>query len=235
MVLPPVKSILKANLSRAALLACMIEAGMLAGLVWAMAQAHPHTEPPTIKVMLSFPVLPTPVKPETPPPPKPVIRHAVHPAIQPQQAQPRPQPLLPPLPQDPTPVSQPKPPPVTAAPVSTPQVTAPVTPPAPVQPDPHLLATFNEQVLGAIQSAVNYPLAARMAHMHGRTRVGFTYLDGVVSNVTVITTSGYRLLDDAAIQAVMTAHYPTPPANLRSRPLPFSLWVNHELRNEEDD
>ncbi|NNM51151.1 MAG: TonB family protein [Pseudomonadales bacterium] len=228
MVWQHVKSILKGDMSKAALLASLLEGGMILALIWAMAQAHQHVEPPAIPVTLSFPVLPQQPKPEVKPPVKPPV-HVAHPVA------PRPVPTVqPPVPlpktvDTPTPVPVVTPPKVVTQKTQQPAPKAPITPPAPPQPDPHILATFNDQVLGAVQSAVVYPYAARISHMHGRTRVGFTFLDGNVSNVTVLESSGYRLLDDAAVQAVMTAHYPAPPGNLKGQHLPFSLWVYHRL------
>ncbi len=232
MVSLPVKSSIKNELTRAAVLAACSEALIIAGVVWALAQARQHVEPPAIPVMIKFPALPTPPKPVEKKPPKPVEHHVVHHVPQPK---PQPVPLpKPPVPEaKPTPQALPQPPKVTAPKVEKPKPAAPITPPAPPQPDPHLLATFNDQVLGAVQAAVQYPFAARMAHMQGRTRVRFNYLDGVVSNVTVVTTSGYDILDDAAIQAVMNAHYPTPPASLKGKILPFTLWVVHHLHSQE--
>ena len=221
-------------MSRAALLAVCIEAGLLGLLAWAMAQAQQHVEPPPTPVMLSFPVLPAPPHKEVPKPPRP-LPHPPQPQVHKPQVQPR-IPTPPPLPL-PVPVAStpavPTPPKVTAPPTQPSKPKLPVTPPAPPQPDPHLLATFNDQVLGAVQSAVQYPLAARMGHMHGRTQVGFNYLDGAVSNVSVLKSSGYHALDDAAIQAVMTAHYPPPPGALRGHSLPFALWVVHRLQSED--
>lgn len=228
------KTILDRPMSRAALLAVCIEAGLLGLLAWAMAQAQQHVEPPPTPVMLSFPVLPAPPHKEVPKPPRP-LPHPPQPQVHKPQVQPR-IPTPPPLPL-PVPVAStpavPTPPKVTAPPTQPSKPKLPVTPPAPPQPDPHLLATFNDQVLGAVQSAVQYPLAARMAHMHGRTQIGFNYLDGAVSNVSVLKSSGYHALDDAAIQAVMTAHYPPPPGALRGHSLPFALWVVHRLQSED--
>ena len=226
-----VKSILKGDMSKAALIASLLEGGMIFALIWAMTQAHQHIEPPAVPVTISFPVLPQPPKPEVKPPVKPPV-HMAHPVV------PRPvQPVTPPVPlpktvDTPTPVPVVTPPKVVPPKTQEPIAKAPITPPAPPQPDPHILATFNEQVLGAVQSAVQYPYAARISHMHGRTRVGFTFLDGSASNVTVLVSSGYRLLDDAAVQAVMSAHYPTPPGNLKGERLPFSLWVYHRLSED---
>ena len=60
----------------------------------------------------------------------------------------------------------------------------------------------------AIQAALHYPESARMAGMSGRTRVAFRYRDGVVSNVSVVVSSGMGLLDRAAVAAVRD-HYET--------------------------
>ncbi len=56
-----------------------------------------------------------------------------------------------------------------------------------------------------------FPDSAQMAHEYGTVRIEFTYLDGVVSNISVIRSCGFPELDEAAVQTARIAHYPPPP------------------------
>jgi protein TonB len=142
--------------------------------------------------------LPTPPVPVTPPLPlpPPVPHHVaahhiprlVHHIITPKVVQP-PQPL----PAAPPP---PAPPPAAAAP-----------------PSQDELAQFAAAMHRAIQEALIFPDSAQMAHESGTVRIRFDYLDGAVSNITVIASCGYPELDDAAVETARAAHYPPPPAD----------------------
>lgn len=109
-----------------------------------------------------------------------------------------------------------------------PPQTVPVPPlEKPSQPsvDPRIQARFEDQVHAAVQSAMRYPYAAKLAHIAGRTQVSFEYLDGRASAVKIAVSSGYGMLDSAALQAVSSATYPPPPKNLAGKSLPFEVWV----------
>ncbi|WP_206951071.1 TonB family protein [Trinickia acidisoli] len=225
-------------LYRSAALALAAEALMLAGmLVWL---AHPRElpSPPPMTIALAPPVqAPEPVPPAPPAPPKPLpkpvaqprrvplvhqVRHLEHvahvePAAQPQAAQ---QPVAPPAPA-PIPTAAP----TEAAPVS--HRAPPPSPPS--RPD----ASFDAELRAAIQAALHYPEAARMAGMDGRARVAFVYRDGAVSDVRLVLSSGVGMLDRAALAAVRNAAYPQPPAAFAGKSLSEQLWVNFNLDNQE--
>lgn len=61
------------------------------------------------------------------------------------------------------------------------------------------------------------PSTAQMAHEAGVTRVGFTFLDGADPNISIVASSGFTMLDEAAEQAVRDAHYPVEPADMRGK------------------
>jgi protein TonB len=162
-----------------------------------------------------------------PTPPKPVVKHV---AVKPR-----------PVKHEPVKHERPKHPqhhehPVTPQPAP---VTAPVTPPPPTPaPDPkpapptptsaptsQISASFESKVRSAVQTALHYPAAARMMQLTGRTKVGFTYTDGQIAGVHVVTSSGSDLLDRAAMAAVRDANYPSPETGQRHRPLDFAIWV----------
>ncbi len=85
----------------------------------------------------------------------------------------------------------------------------------------------------AVQRAVAYPMAARMARETGRTQVRFVLRGGHVSDVAVVRSSGFPLLDRAAVAAVHGAGYPPPPAALQGRDMRFVVWVAFRLREED--
>ncbi len=71
----------------------------------------------------------------------------------------------------------------------------------------------------AVQEAATNitPEAAEMAHEVGVVRISFSYADGAVSNITIIASSGFPLLDKAAIEAAQIAHYPPQPPDFAGR------------------
>ena len=211
---------MKLAMTKSAFLALAIEALVIALLLLVAAKKPAKAEPPEPAVMLSFP---DPVKPETPPekkvePPKPVQHKVVHEAL---REKPEPVPKI----EEPKPVAQ-------AAPVTLPA--KPVAPPKPAEPAT-ISESFKGQVKAAVQAAMVYPASARMAHVVGKTKVAFSYLDGQVSNLSVVISSGSNLLDAAAKRAVESAAYPAPPAGFAGKPLQFEVWVRFFLNGSLED
>lgn len=236
------------SLGGAFALALLVEAAMLIGVIaWLGDSPAPvDIAKPSMEISLvTLPAAPPPAPqheepppvPEPPPPPIPV-----------------PPPPIP-APPPPEPVSQPKPaPPPKPAPKPVPQQVKPVPklvepaeptrvadapsvqfapapePPRPVPPapSPDMMAGFDSQVRSAIQAAVAFPFAAREMHQYGQARVEFDYLDGKVSGVGLVQSSGFPLLDPAALAAVRTAHYPPPPRDAQGRKLHYVLWVRFD-------
>jgi periplasmic protein TonB len=165
-----------------------------------------------------------PPKPEAPPVTHPVVppRHVQHVAhVAPPKAEPVPVPTPAPMLPSATPTDappaprQPSPPPAAA-----PAATAPN-------------ASFEGALRAAIQAALRYPESARMAGMSGRTRVAFQYRDGVVSDVSVVVSSGIGLLDRAALAAVRDAAYPKPEPAFVGKTLSEQLWVTFNLDDHD--
>ena len=212
-----------------------LEAGAVLALITVSAVQPPPTETPTV-VKLSI-IAPAPPKPPTPkpravpPPPKPV-------------PPPPPQPVAPPLPlPPPPPIPRPeqhvlrhyvKPPiqtpPPLVQPPTPPVPPAPAPPPAPAAPSAGELDIFKAQMREAVQAVVNsvYPQAAQMANETGTADVTFTYTDGVVTDIALARSTGYPLLDQAALAAARMAHYPLPPAGL-SQDYSVSVPVEFQL------
>jgi protein TonB len=223
----------KADNRRFALAFCIglaLEAGVLALLLPVMTHQLP---PPSDKqniIKLSV-LAPAPPAPPAPPKQKPIIP--------PKQVTPPPLPPPPPLPVAPP---MPPPPPIPLAPnrpvihhlprprhitrppvqpppvVQTPPTPTPPPPPAaPAAPSAGELDLFQAEMRRAVQEAAVNPAAAQMAHEAGVVRLEFTYLNGVASNIEVVASSGFPMLDDAAEAAVRNAAYPPQPPDMAGR------------------
>jgi len=180
--------------------------------------APPAPTPPAPK-----PAVPTPPQPRTPPPVRPVV--PVHHVV----THTPPKPAVVPPPQ---PVPTPAPVVPSAVPTESAPRPAPETPPPPALPAA-ASPSFEGALRAAIQAALHYPESARMAGMSGRTRVAFRYRDGVVSNVSVVVSSGMGLLDRAAVAAVRDAAYPKPEPAFLGKTLSEQLWVTFNLDDHD--
>lgn len=219
----------RTRLLPAAACALVAEALLLGGAFALLThESHTPAEPPPTLLTLAAPApAPQPKPPVVQPVPKPAapvrpvvpVRHVAHvvppkpvPAPAP-RPKPTPAPVLPSaMPTDPPPAPHPSPPPPAAA-------------PAPAAATP----SFEGELRAAIQAALRYPEAARMAGMAGHTRVAFKYRDGTVTDVKVVISSGIGLLDRAALAAVRDANYPKPEAAWVGKTLSEQLWVTFNL------
>jgi TonB family protein len=89
--------------------------------------------------------------------------------------------------------------------------------------DPMLL--YAAQVKSAVQASVIYPLSARTMNLSGRVRVQFSLTDGAPSAAQVISSSGYAMLDNAAIATIQSTRYPIPPEAFLHQIKSFQIWV----------
>lgn len=121
---------------------------------------------------------------------------------------------------------------VAPAPVAAPR---PIHTPPPAAPEPKAEESFEARILRAVQAAVDshYPAAARMLHQRGQVQVSFDYLDGAVSNVRLVQSSGLRLLDAAALATVRDTRFPAPPPKLVHQTMNYALWVRFRLAGED--
>lgn len=258
------------GLSGAALIALVLEASVLAAVLYQLSHTPVKEASKPQPVMLSFPVLPTPVvqappspvSPPVPVPPQPAPPPVPQPAPQPVPPKPITPPPVPPKPVEQKPVKHkviehkhhkpppkkhrvvhkrpvvthdalPTPKPLPVSPTPPPPQPAPVVSSPPAAVSATVTASFESAVRGAVQAALHFPATARMMHLSGRTKVGFTYRDGQISNVHVVTSSGSDILDRAAIEAVHTAHYPVPEAAEQHRDLSFAIWVVFTQENDD--
>ncbi len=227
----------------AAALALVVEAALIGGVLWYARHAPaPPSPPPPMQIVLEAPkpapktVAPPAPKPPAPKPiPKPMPKSLPKPLPKPVMHRVAPKPAVPPPPL-PTPKVQAPPAPVPnthpAMPVAAPAPPAPPPPPAPPAPDlASIKADFEAQLRSAIQAAVRYPTAARLMRLTGKTLVAFTYRDGQISGVRVVTSGGSDLLDNAAMDAVRSAPYPATPRQLQGQSMTFDIWVRFHLND----
>ena len=215
----------------AVLVALLLESALLGAiLAWARhTAALPQRAP--LQIVLQAAPAPKPApKPPAPAlqPPKPLPRPTPQPhRVVHRAPAPRPQPVTPPAVQPPpAPLPDTRP----AMPVAAPMPPAPPAPAPPPVPDlASVKTTFEAQLRDAIQAAVRYPRAARLMRLSGRTFVAFSFSDGHVGALRVVTSSGAPLLDAAAIAAVREAAYPPAPGGLRGRTMTFQIWVHFWL------
>lgn len=212
------------TLPYAAILAIVIEATLIAALLIGLSDKKESVRSSQSAVMLSFPVIartqpkpqPTPlprVPVKTHPRPKPIHHHHITHHAPVHKTEP-PKPL-------PTPAPVPK--------------SAPVTPPIPQAAattiNADAMSQFEEQVHEAIQASLRYPYAAKIAHIEGRVKVSFEYINGQVSAIKIINASSYGMFNSAAQQAVLNANYPPLPEKLAGRQLQFEVWVRFDQIN----
>jgi protein TonB len=223
------------RLYRAGAFALIAETMLLAGVcAWLSHKTAVAPPPPPTLLSLAPPDIPKPPAPPQPAPPKPVT--PIKPVVPPKAvehlhrvtraAAPKPTPEPAPAPAPALPTATPTDPPATPA-------AAPPPPPAPPAAAQHADPSFESALRAAIQAALRYPESARLAGMNGRVRVAFDYLDGRVSNVRLVASSGVGMLDRAALAAVHDANYPKPASALAGKTLSEQLWITFNLNDQE--
>jgi protein TonB len=90
---------------------------------------------------------------------------------------------------------------------------------------------YYDMVRMKIEASKVYPESARSRMVEGKVTVKFAVtLDGQVSSVSVSTSSGNRLLDQAAVKAVSDASpFARPPGTLFKGPLRMEITIAFEL------
>lgn len=216
--------------------ALVAEVAAVAAAGWLLTRPAPPPVPPRDPVLLDLtqPVAAEPPRPGEPQPVKPA------PPVEPPRPQPVPRPhraelarpvtplSRPPLPARPDPVIPPSP-----AAGDADSVAAPVVPPPPpvsapmppAGPAPDALDRFQTAARAAVQAALRYPNAARIRHLAGQCRLTFDYRDGKATRARLAGSSGYEVLDAAALAALEAADLPPPPQGLAGHLLELSITV----------
>ncbi len=185
------------------------------------APALTRTEPaPPAPVALQREVAPEPVplaplpeaRPETPPPP-------------PIQARPEPQ--------APRQVEPQVPPRVEPQVAAMPEAPAPLVRQALPSLDPRALKAYGETLAQAIDKRKSYPRLARMRNWQGTTQLKLRIgTDGKVQDLSVGSSSGFELLDAAAIKMVQESlPFPELPEVLRGREFTMAVPIAFKLQS----
>ncbi len=221
----------------------VLEAAAVLLLIPAMThQEAPSETPAPIKLSIVAPAPKPPPIPQPKPLPLPPLPVVPPPPVPP----PPPLPVAPPM-LPPPPVARPAqhvrhyeaprpPPPVTPPPeVVPPQPQTPPPPPTPPAPTGGQVDAFAAGIKRALQAHASavYPQSAQLAHQTGAPQLTFTYLDGHVSNIALSRSSGFPLLDEAALQDARISSYPPPPKGFEGRTYTITVSVDFRLGGED--
>ncbi|MDR3435208.1 TonB family protein [Telmatospirillum sp.] len=224
---------------RAAVVALLVEAAVFGGAWWLLTRPTPPL-PSRQEIQIDLTMVPVPV-PEQPKPPEPEQPKVTPPQPQPQKVVEKPTPKREvrrptAVPTPPPPVPTPPIGPVSSA--SSDFAQSPPPPAPPPEPTPARSAVsadavdlFQAKARAAVQAALRYPNAARIRKLAGQCRLGFDYRDGQASNAHVVASSGYEMLDDAALDALAAAALPPPPADLAGHLLKLTITVNFSAQS----
>ncbi len=202
--------------------------------------------PSDIQAPIKLSIVAPPSAPKPPPPPPPVPPPPPPPTpVPPPPVPPPPLPLAPPLPPPPPKptqhnfhhVDKPPPPPPVPQPPRPVVPDTPPPPPAPAAPTGGEVDAFSAAIKRALQARANdvYPPAAQLAHETGAPQLTFTYQDGVVTNIALTQSSGYPLLDQAALEDARIARYPAPPPGFVGRRYQITVSVIFRLAAQSVD
>jgi periplasmic protein TonB len=206
---------------------------------------EPPPPPPPPKPVEPPPPPPKPVEPPPPPPPP-------KPVPQPKKPVPRPAPPViaaPPAPVAPAePVVPVQPPPSPLPPIDAPPpppappAPAPPAPPAPAPSPPQpavtapaenvdaLISTFGREISRAFESAKRYPRVAQMRGLQGNLQLLFEFANGELVKVSLVQSSGHKVIDDSALEAARKLKLPAFTGSLGRRSFSFTLPVEYKLQ-----
>lgn len=208
---------------------------VLLGLFFFAGSMYVQKKPPEpLKIHISSftaPVkqsIPTPLPPkqqEPAPVPKNIpVQPALTPLLKPTPIVPRPIPVVQTISKAPTVVATPIAPPKA---LETPKAPPVPPPPPPVNVEKEFLNAHLGEIRGLLLQNLKYPKMAQKLKMQGEVRIAFSLdKDGSVSNIKVIESSGFEILDnDAAALIEKTAsRFPKPSESVRiSVPLSYVL------------
>jgi periplasmic protein TonB len=169
---------------------------------------------------------PPAVKPQAPAKPRPVAKPA------PKAPAAQPAPPAPPVPAPAAPTVQPEPQaPASAAPAPVPVAPAPSPAPSAGELDAGALARYRFEVAGRAAKLKVYPRAAIDNNWAGRVVVAVTVRANGVSSSSVRVSSGYKILDQQALDMITKAQARTQvPDALRGREFSFEIPVDFDLK-----
>jgi len=184
-------------------------------------------------------------RPASPPPPEPLLARLIEPepvvsipVPVPPLAETKPEPEPQPAPEvvAPAPMSAPAPPQVSASPsLSTPASPAPPRKAEEVASMDTLVAQWRLQVISAARKYKRYPRVAMDNNWEGDVLVRMVIgADGEIAAISVLASSGHRVLDQQAIDMFRQAKPRVPiPSALRGREFAVELRAIYNLRDQD--
>ena len=168
------------------------------------------------------------VTPEpAPPPPVQEVRPEPPPAVQPRS---EPQTALPPVPPQAERELAPR---VEPQPIARAETPASVVRQAPSAPDTGALKAYGETLARAFDKKKSYPRMARLRNWQGTTQLKLRIgSDGKLQDLSVARSSGFEVLDAAAVRMVQDSlPLPQPPDVLRDRELTLTVPIVFKLES----
>lgn len=97
--------------------------------------------------------------------------------------------------------------------------------------EPDAMTVWRLQVVALLERSKGYPAAALARGAEGTAHLAFTLdREGRVTDISIVRSSGFRALDDDALQMVMRAQpFPPPPSDLTGPTIDLRLPVSYRL------
>lgn len=208
-------------------------------VLWQTSRYVPRPPREEVRVDVRMIELPPPVRLVEPPPPPPPPKPVPQPPKEVLRQAPLPVLAAPPAPAAPSKlVVAVQPPPAPLPPIDTPPpvpavLPAPAAPPAvtpPAEDVDALIDGYGREVSRAFDAAKTYPRVAQMRNIEGQLMLRFDFVNGALSDVSVVEGSGQKVLDDAAVAAARKLKLPPPGGSLARRSFYFTMPVVYRLK-----
>lgn len=94
-----------------------------------------------------------------------------------------------------------------------------------------ILKEYTNSIRNKIESKKRYPIIARNMGIEGRTRLKLIInKDGSLEKVEILETSGYKILDETALQSIHeSAPFPPIPAEIKKDRLELKIYLSFEI------
>ncbi|HEY9192055.1 MAG TPA: TonB family protein [Methyloversatilis sp.] len=93
-----------------------------------------------------------------------------------------------------------------------------------------LIDGYGREVSRAFDAAKTYPRVAQMRNIEGQLMMRFDFANGALTDVSVVESSGQKVLDDAALAAARKLKLPPPGGSLARRSFYFTMPVVYRLK-----
>lgn len=94
--------------------------------------------------------------------------------------------------------------------------------------------SFQDSIYAAVDATKVYPKDAIISGATGATTLGFDYLDGKATGITIVASSRDRILDKSSLAAVTNAQMPPAPVAYAGKTLHMEVTVCYYLNNSKN-